>query len=149
MSKTSQPDPALALAKAASNVIGNWSGGDLAAAVKTLDAALSEYRTARIRQLNDVFRTTGLGGRFLLTVGIRSLGPISVAKIVTKIREFSEFSDDNDPHREHDFGSIDHDGNKIFWKIDYYDLKLEAGSEDPCDPEITCRVLTVMLAEEY
>lgn len=149
MSTNTQTDFALALAKAASKVISNWADGDLAAAVQGLDAALAEYRTAQIRQLNDAFRTTGIGGRFVLTVGIRSLGPMSVAKVVTKIRDFSDFSEGNDPHREHDFGSIEHDGKKIFWKIDYYDLKLEAGSEDPSDPEITCRVLTVMLAEEY
>lgn len=137
------------LAKAAKDVISNWSNGDLASAVQGLEQALNTYRTGRIQQLNDAFRSTGIGGRFVLTVGIRGLGPTSVAKLITKVRCFSEFSEDNDPHQEHDFGSLKHDGKNIFWKIDYYDLKLEAGSEDPSDSTITCRVLTVMLAEEY
>lgn len=35
------------------------------------------------------------------------------------------------------------------FKIDYYDLELEYGSEDPADPEQTVRVLTVMLPSDY
>jgi len=41
------------------------------------------------------------------------------------------------------------EGEKLFWKIDYFDLAGEFGSEDPTDPKKTLRVLTVMLAEEY
>ena len=33
--------------------------------------------------------------------------------------------------------------------MDYYDKELEAGSEDPADPEKTTRVLTLMLAEDW
>ncbi len=67
-----------------------------------------------------------------------------------KLREFDNFTDDNDPYGEHDFGSFEHDGMKIFWKIDYYDKHCSArGSEDPSDPEQTLRVLTIMLAHEY
>ena len=63
--------------------------------------------------------------------------------------KFSEFSADNDPHDEHDFGSFDLVGRKFFWKIDCYDKELLNGSEDPGDPERTTRVLTLMLACEY
>ena len=47
------------------------------------------------------------------------------------------------PNEEHDFGSFEADGHKIFFKIDYYD------SPDPSDPAVTNRVITIMLAEEY
>ena len=56
---------------------------------------------------------------------------------------------DNDPQQEHDFGSFDHAGESIFWKIDYYDPTLTCGSEDPSDPRQTVRVLTIMLAADY
>ncbi|MEQ8826157.1 MAG: DUF3768 domain-containing protein, partial [Parvibaculum sp.] len=62
---------------------------------------------------------------------------------------FDDFTPDNDPHGEHDFGSVRIDENAIFWKIDYYDRSMEAGSPDPADPEVTTRVLTIMLADEY
>jgi Protein of unknown function (DUF3768) len=55
----------------------------------------------------------------------------------------------NDPHGEHDFGSFEYSGQTIFWKIDYYDMRLKWGSPDPADPAVTRRVLTILLAEEY
>jgi hypothetical protein len=59
------------------------------------------------------------------------------------------FSENNDPHHEHDFGSVDEAGVRCFFKIDYYDRKTEFGSPDPADPAVTTRVMTIMLAEEY
>jgi hypothetical protein len=53
------------------------------------------------------------------------------------------------PYGEHDFGSFEIAGEKVFWKIDYYDLSLEFGSNDSADPAQTKRVLTILLAEEY
>ena len=37
----------------------------------------------------------------------------------------------------------------LFWKIDYFDKRMEYGSEDPTNPDTTTRVLTIMLAEDY
>jgi hypothetical protein len=66
-----------------------------------------------------------------------------------KVELFDDFTKDNDPHGEHDFGAFQHEGERIFWKIDYYAPDMEHGSENPADPKQTVRVLTIMLASEY
>jgi len=101
----------------------------------------------KIRALNDQFRTSLIGGRLLLTQGIA--GREDTAEILTKVATFDTFDDNNDPHSEHDFGAIDHRGDRIFWKIDYYDLRITSGSPDPGDANVTTRVMTIMLADEY
>jgi hypothetical protein len=106
-------------------------------------------RTDRIRELNDRFRTTMTGGRVALTQGVDSLPSDVRAMAIRKTATFDAFGPDNDPHREHDFGSFDLSGQTFFWKIDYYTPDLQGGSEDPSDPTKTTRVLTLMLAEEY
>ena len=106
-------------------------------------------RSDRIRELNDAFRATLEGGRCLFTAGVSDLGiPFSTAAFAA-VRKFADFNADNDPHGEHDFGSFQIGEERLFWKIDYYDLSLEFGSNDPADPMQTKRVLTIMLAEEY
>ena len=55
----------------------------------------------------------------------------------------------NDPYNEHDFGSFNHKGEQIYWKIDYYDKNYQYCSEDPSNLSITNRAMTIMLAEEY
>ena len=62
---------------------------------------------------------------------------------------FNDFSPGNDLHGERDFGAFEHNGQRIFWKIDYYAHDIMHGSEDPTDPQQTVRVLTIMLASEY
>jgi hypothetical protein len=109
-----------------------------------------QTREQRIAALNDKFRKSLVtGGRTYMTAGVNRKGPEFVAKALIKVIAFDDFNPDNDPHGERDFGSFELDGEQLFWKIDYYDLKAEFGSEDPADPKKTLRVLTVMLAEEY
>lgn len=100
-------------------------------------------------QLNDQFRRTFVGGKVVMTSGVTALGEAAAMEIMKKVAGHSEFAEDNDPHGEHDFGVIHHDGQKLFWKIDCYDSTMEYGSPDPADPSVTTRVLTVMLASEY
>ena len=84
-----------------------------------------------------------------MTRGIAALDEGDVAWILLAVRTFKDFCEDNDPWGEHDFAGIEVDGKRILWKIDYYDRELAYGSDDPTDPAVTTRVLTVMLAEEY
>ncbi len=102
-----------------------------------------------IRSLNDLFRRTGIGGHLMVTAGINALPASDQAVILTKVRLFDAFTSANDPHGEHDFGTVNHNGRNVFFKIDYYDRNCEYGSEDPADPSQTTRVMTVMFGHEY
>ena len=102
-----------------------------------------------IRQLNDQFRQAFIGGKVIVTRGVTFLGEAAVKEIMNKVANCTEFTADNDPYEEHDFGVVIYDGHKLFWKIDYYDESMTYGSPDPSDPAVTTRVLTVMLACEY
>ena len=102
-----------------------------------------------IRKLNDEFRRTFAGGKIMLTPGVSNLDATSMELALARLKTFNSFAPDNDPYSEHDFGAFEIPGQKLFFKIDYYDPGLEFGSEDPADPSKTTRVLTLMLAEEY
>jgi hypothetical protein len=105
--------------------------------------------TDRIRELNDDLRKTLIGGLAVVTPGIAALGQEAVERIVRTIAVFDDFSHENDPHQEHDFGSFEVDGRNIFFKIDYFDKSMQLHSPDPSDPSVTERVITLMMAEEY
>ncbi|CAK0747827.1 DUF3768 domain-containing protein [Azospirillaceae bacterium] len=105
--------------------------------------------TAKIRELNDQLRKTGIGGRIMITAGIKSMGEKAIAEIVAKVRAFNQFTPDNDPYGEHDFGKIMHGHEAIFFKFAYYDRNMEYASPDPSDPKVTVRVMTIMQAMEY
>jgi hypothetical protein len=128
----------------------------------TRRTAMTNNTAQRIAELNDRFRqSTGSGdpagaslGKKLMTRGIRDLGLLATVEIAERVIAFDSFTADNDPRHEHDLGSFDYEGQRIFWKIDYYDRASfgtgrDMGSEDPSDAAKTLRVLTIMLAIEY
>ena len=108
-----------------------------------------DSETARIRALNDELRQNFAEGIAVMTPGIAALGVEAVARIVKTVAVFDDFCHANDPHEEHDFGAFEAEGHTIFFKIDYFDPTLTWHSDDPADPTITHRVITIMLAEEY
>jgi len=110
---------------------------------------MSDNKTARIRALNDLLRKTSQGGQILMTHGISQFNHETIGRIVEAVKNYNDFNSDNDPYGEHDFGSFEIDRHKLFWKIDYYALDMMHGSEDAANPDITTRVLTIMLTEEY
>lgn len=104
-----------------------------------------------IATLNDSLRKTFTGGKIVMTRGVAAMvaDVREQNNILRAVREFDAFTNDNDPHGEHDFGAVEVDGDRYFWKIDYYDRAMEYGSENPADPSQTTRVLTIMRADEY
>ena len=106
--------------------------------------------TIKIAELNDLCRTAmGVAGKLFQTAGIDALSLADQSAIREKVERFDAFTPDNDPYGERDFGAFEHNGTRIFWKIDYYDRSMTKGSEDPSDPGQTTRLLTIMLASEY
>ena len=105
--------------------------------------------TCRIRELNDQLRTRMCGGLVHMTNGVAALGLAAVNAIFAAVSTFAAFSEDNDPHGEHDCAVMEVEGHRIIWKIDYFDRSRSHHSPDAADPKVTVRVLTVMLAGEY
>lgn len=103
--------------------------------------------TEKIRELNDQFRKTFIGGRVMLTQGI--VGREDVEDILRKVQAFDAFTTDNDPRGEHDFAAFQAGTDTVYFKIDYYAPDLSAGSEDPSCPNRTERVMTILMASEY
>jgi len=123
-------------------------------------------RTEAIRKLNEQARSNpGIACRANITIGFQSLSEADRIGALSQIVAFSNFTGDNDPHGEQDFGAVyrlpsgewsqhrpedDKQISKtVFWKIDYYDNALELGSDCPWDSTKTTRVMTIMLASEY
>ena len=120
-------------------------------------------RAERIARLNDLARRAiGIACVVVATEGIQALPEADQSRLRELVETFDAFTPDNDPYGERDFGAIWQglDGVwstsrpvdvavTVFWKIDAYDRELRFGSEDPADPAMTRRVLTIMLASEY
>ena len=112
----------------------------------------SEYLyKLKIASLNDELRRgfNRRAGIIVLTQNFTTLPEEDQQEIVTRVKQFEDFSEGNDPHNEHDFGAVEHDGKRAFFKIDYYDQDLLGGSSDPSDPEVTQRILTIMVPSDY
>lgn len=106
-------------------------------------------KASEIRRLNDAFRRSFTGGHVVLTSGVAALPETERRALLRSVRAFEAFNSDNDPYAEHDFGAIDLEGSRFFWKIDCYAADMQSGSHDPANPDMTRRALTIMRAEEY
>ena len=108
--------------------------------------------TEKIAHLNDKARKGLLPAstKMLLTPagGRLTRGPLP-SGLQDAVAQFDAFTEDNDPYGERDFGAVEIEGERYFWKIDYYDRSLRFGAEDPSDTSETVRVMTLMHASEY
>lgn len=103
-----------------------------------------------IAQLNDRFRQGDHTlGRVYTTQIVQALSSEEQQELFRLVRVFDEFSSENDPWQEHDFGAVEFKGGKYYFKIDCYAPDLKHGSEDPSNPAVTIRVLTLMHSSEY
>jgi hypothetical protein len=70
-------------------------------------------------------------------------------QFLNNVALYRNFTEDNNPHGERDFGNFMYQKEKIFWKIDYKDNAMMYHSPDASDPSQTIRVLTIMKASEW
>jgi len=107
-------------------------------------------RAERIACLNDELRVHGRGGQIVITRGVHELTGPDMSDLLRALAAFKDFDADSDPHGERDFGMFDFNGREVMFKIDYYsDAQFQWGSNDPANPDVTERVLTILLPEEY
>jgi hypothetical protein len=59
-----------------------------------------------IALLNDALRRTFAGGKVVMTSGVAALAEGELAQVLERVRTFDEFTNDNDPRGEHDFGNF-------------------------------------------
>lgn len=127
-----------------------------------MDLATKQSEQEQIAEIiatqNDQFRQTWgadftISGRIVMTRGVAELPPSAQVQIMQAVQTFSDFTEDNNPHGERDFGvfTIESEGKtlKLYWKFDLYNRDYDAGSEIPHDLQVTRRVLTILFPSEY
>lgn len=123
-------------------------------ALELTDYEVAVAENADLAWINDRFRSTWgadftIPGQIVMTRGVAALPYEAQVKIMVTVMQFADFTEDNDPYGDHSFGVFTIEGERLYWKIDYYDRDYRYGSEDPRDLAQTGRVLTILLASEY
>lgn len=109
----------------------------------------AQPRAAQIANLNDQLRTGQGQGKIVVTKAVHALTGFDTDVLMAALAGYDGFDADNDPHGERDFGDLTVFGTDLLWKVDYFDAAMEFGSEDPANPDVTTRVLTVMTAADW
>lgn len=113
-----------------------------------------------IARLNDLLRHNIHApgrDRVMMTSGVAELiGDVSLfrnfqkrAELMRAVRDYDAFDRSIDPHGERDMGRFVFEDTDCYWKIDYYNADLSAGSGNPADASLTRRVLTIMRVDEW
>jgi hypothetical protein len=108
--------------------------------------------TTRIAELNDLCRL-GLDRTARIVITATCLAALTEAEgreaeihaqaeVLGAVRRYA-FAPQDGPERAR--GELILRGRTIRFTIDYYDRALEWGSENPADPSVTTRVMTIML----
>ena len=112
-------------------------------------------KTLTTARQNDAFRTgmavggSPLPGTVVMTSGVSERGRDFQTNAILAAAFDTAFTEDNDPWGTRDFGTVTVQGERLYWKIDYFDAAREYGSDDPADPSRTHRVLTILFPSEY
>ena len=102
-----------------------------------------EEKFQEMAKRNDIARQLGLN--VVLTNKAAELPDIK--ELLYTVRSFNRFTQKDDPYGWHDLGYFDWKGQRVLWKIDYFDNQLKQ-FEEPLSDKCK-RVVTIMLASEY
>jgi len=119
----------------------------------SVDTEVVEEHVEFIAKRNDNFRNLVLQkaldyGKAVISRTFNVLDEELKQEAYEKIREFTDFNEDNDPYNEHEFGKLSiSNGDNLYWKIDYYaDSNCELGTLHKAEAYL---VLTIMILEDY
>lgn len=117
---------------------------------------------ARVTEQNDRFRRSipsrppgaplpgGLQGRVVFTRTVAARGMLFQLLALLEIAAVSVFEAEDDPDGRHDFGTVEVQGSRVWFKIDLFsDENMTRGSERPDDPAHTYRVMTVLFPSDW
>ena len=99
-----------------------------------------------IRSINDHFRRNCQAVN--VTSSIHALGPEFFNRALKVVRHYDNFRPSVNPYEDHDCGIFKLDGYQCAWLIETYNRDMSGPSSDPSNPNITTRLLTIMLAHE-
>ena len=104
---------------------------------------MDNLRNEETARRNDIARLLSLN--VVLTNGVAKLPDLE--GLLRAVRTYNDFTEKTDPYQAHDMGFFEWRGERVIWKIDYYNPELTC-FEDPLSD--TCkRIVTIMLASEY
>jgi len=92
---------------------------------------------------NDIAQQLGLN----VVLSSKAAELPDIEELLYTVRSLNRFTQKDDPYGWHDLGYFDWRGQRVLWKIDYFDELLEH-FEEPLSDKCK-RVVTVMLASEY
>jgi len=97
-----------------------------------------------VAEKNNIARKAmGVACMLIQTQGVNMLSPEDQSRLREAVENFNDFTEDNDPYQNHDFGKIVQDEVDYFWKIDDY-------GPDYARHGATHRlILTILRADEY
>lgn len=109
---------------------------------------------------NDLFRQSRclvipadmiLPGVVVMTQSLAACEPEFIDRARIAIGEIDEFDPNNDPDCYHDFGSVEIDGQAVWFKIDMFEAgtRKTYGAETPDVAERTERVMTLMFPSDW
>ena len=104
--------------------------------------------TRSIRSLNDAFRLSFTSTELHVSPGVLELSIGTQTEILDRVRNYRNFTEDNDPSMLHNKGQFDCQGHNIVWEIYCMNNDGRGESPDPANLDLTRRHMMVLLEDE-